>query len=81
MWRRNALEPQQTAVSNLSGPQGKTIHNRAGVQILASLDSKWTPRDLFRDMEAPKHFRMSMFIGVCFGGPGEIRTHDLFHAI
>jgi hypothetical protein len=33
----------------------------AGVQILASLDSKWTPRDLFRDVEARKHFRKSMF--------------------
>ena len=25
------------------------------------LDSKWTPRDLFRDVEAHKHFRMSLF--------------------
>ncbi len=36
----------------------------AGVQILASLDSKWTPRDLFHDVEARKHFRKSMF---CWG--------------
>src|SRR5271165_6304900 len=21
------------------------------------------------------------FVGLCFGGPGEIRTHDLFHAM
>ena len=33
----------------------------AGVQISASLDSKWTPRDLFRDVEERKHFRKSMF--------------------
>ena len=36
----------------------------AGVQILASLDSKWTPRDLFRDAEARKHFRKSMLYWV-----------------
>jgi hypothetical protein len=36
----------------------------AGVQISASLDSKWTPRDLFRDAEARNHFRKSMF---CWG--------------
>ena len=58
-----------------------TFERLAGVQILASLDSKWTPRDLFRDVEARKHFRKSMFYWVCFGGPGEIRTHDLFHAM
>jgi hypothetical protein len=28
------------------------VNAPAGVQILASLDSKWTPRDLFRDVEA-----------------------------
>ena len=38
----------------------------AGVQILASLDSKWTPRDLFRDVEARKHFRKSMFCWALF---------------
>ena len=36
----------------------------SGVQILANVDSKWTPRDLFRAVEAHKHFRMSMF---CWG--------------
>ena len=28
----------------------------AGVQISASLDSKWTPRGLFRDVEERGHF-------------------------
>ena len=34
---------------------------QAGVQILASLDAERTPRDPFRDVEARKHFRKSMF--------------------
>jgi hypothetical protein len=43
-----------------------------------NLDAKWTPRGL----------RLQIWVGVVgykclkrFGGPGEIRTHDLFHAI
>jgi hypothetical protein len=43
-----------------------TLEPLAGVQILASLDSKWTPRDLFRDVEARKHFRKSMFCWALF---------------
>jgi hypothetical protein len=43
-----------------------TLEPLAGVQILASLDSKWTPRDLFRDVNARKHFRKSMFCWVLF---------------
>ena len=42
----------------------KTQTRPAGVQILASLDSKWTPRDLLRDVEARKHLRRSKF---CWG--------------
>ena len=42
-------------------PSRSVIEPPAGVQILASLDSKWTPRDLFRDVEERKHFRKSMF--------------------
>ena len=34
---------------------------QAGVQIWTNLDSKWTPRDLFHDVEERKHFRNSMF--------------------
>ena len=64
VWRRNALEPQQTAVSNLSGSGRETIHNRAGVQIFASLDSKWTPRDRFHDVEAYNVFVCLCFVGV-----------------
>jgi len=37
------------------------IEQLAGVQILANLDSKWTPADFFRDVEERKHFRKSMF--------------------
>jgi len=33
---------------------------------LANLDSKWTPRDLFRDVEERKHFRKSMFCWALF---------------
>jgi len=36
----------------------------ARVQILASLDSKWTLRGLLRDVETRKHFRKPMF---CWG--------------
>jgi len=43
-----------------------TLEPLAGVQSLASLDSKWTPRDLFRDVEARKHFRKSMFCWALF---------------
>ena len=53
----------------------------AGVQILASLDSNWTPRDLFRDVEARNIFVSLCFVGLCFGGPEGIRTLDLFHAM
>jgi hypothetical protein len=37
-----------------------------GVQILANLDSKWTPRDLFHDAEARKYFRNPMFYWALF---------------
>jgi hypothetical protein len=57
------------------------IEPLAGVQILANMDSTWTPPDLFRDVEAQSIFVSLCFVGVCFGGPGEIRTHDLFHAM
>ncbi len=53
----------------------------AGVQILANMDSKWTPRDLFRDGERASNFVSLCFIGFCFGGPGRVRTVDLFHAM
>src|SRR5271166_5458318 len=43
-----------------------TSRAAAGVQILASLDSKWTLRDLFRDVEERKHFRKSMFCWALF---------------
>ena len=47
-------------------PSSRSRHQKplAGVQILASLDSKRTPCNLFRDVEARKHFRKSMF---CWG--------------
>ena len=35
-------------------------------EIFASLDSKWTPRDLFRDVEERRHFRKSMFCWALF---------------
>src|SRR5271165_657266 len=37
------------------------VERLPGVQILADLDSKWTPRNLFRDAEAREHFRKSVF--------------------
>ena len=45
-------------------PSSRSRHQKplAGVQILASLDSKRTPCNLFRDVEARKHFRKSMFL-------------------
>jgi outer membrane lipoprotein-sorting protein len=48
---------------------------------LARPDSKWTPRDLFRDVKARKLFVTLCFVGLCFGGPEGIRTLDLFHAM
>ena len=57
-----ADEPQFFQNRNKGRPT--TFNSAGGVQILASLDSKRTPRDLFHDVEAPKHFRKSMF---CWG--------------
>ena len=49
------------------------------------LDPVWTPdgpeTDLFHDLEERSIFVCLCFIGIWFGGPGEIRTHDLFHAM
>jgi len=41
------------------------IEPLAGVQILANMDSTWTPRDLFRDAEAQSIFVSLCFVGVC----------------
>ena len=45
----------------------------------------WTPNGL-RVTSSAMWKRASIFVslcfvGLCFGGPGEIRTHDLFHAM
>src|ERR1039458_2487517 len=45
----------------------------------------WTPNGL-RVTSSATWKRASIFVslcflGFCFGGPGEIRTHDLFHAM
>jgi hypothetical protein len=45
----------------VSGSDQDARSRQAGVQILVSLDSKWTPRGLFCDVEARTHFRKSMF--------------------
>ncbi len=37
-----------------------TLEPLVGVQMSASLESKWTPGDLFRVVEARKHVRKSM---------------------
>ncbi len=59
-----------------------TLNPLAGVQILADFDSKWTLRDLFHDVEAHESFSyVYVLLGFWVGGPGEIRTHDLFHAM
>ena len=53
---------------------------------MAGSNFKWTPRDLFRDMEERRHFRkvyvlVGLFWRAYFGGPEGIRTLDLFHAM
>ena len=48
------------------------LHSIQGLESLTTvpwrpnLDSKWTPRDLFRDVEAREHFRNSMFCWALF---------------
>ena len=64
--------------TRLSLPRSGVHHGRPWAVENWSLDAKWTPRGL----------RLQVWVGVVgckslnyFGGPGEIRTHDLFHAM
>ena len=62
--RTTLLSSTQVQANEGDSISPSTAHPLSGVQILATLDSKWTPSDLFRDVEEHKRFRKSMF---CLG--------------
>src|SRR5208283_4001773 len=63
------------------GPSSRAESGRYG-RFGPRLDPTWTRGTPLPRFGSTLRFRMSMFyLGVWFGGPGEIRTHDLFHAM